>query len=123
MLVTPDQKAIFILARAILKENRLSVPMLHKGQDIHYASASRPGLLEWAIEYSLCLPQAKSDQQLLEKLHIYPNDRWSADETRRAASCYKTFYAKLREQRTLAVGTRWLNSGGRQIVMNYLQNP
>jgi hypothetical protein len=53
-------------------------------------------------------------------LHLNPGYRWSAEETRRAAKCYRQFYQKIDAERLYSIGNKWLNSGGRALVNAYL---
>lgn len=120
MLVKPEQKAIYILAKAVLRQNNLKVAVLQSGQHLHYPPANPPTLLNWAINYVMCLPQDSEERRLLDMLHLNPNCRWTPEETRCAARCYKQFYQKIEEQRLYSIGNKWLNSGGRDLVNAYL---
>lgn len=119
MLVNRDQKAIFLLAHIVLRNNKLSIPALLSGQAIHYKKGSHPDMLDWAIEYIQCYPTQPFDQQLLHHMHLDPGYQWTPEQTRRVSFGVKTFYAKLTDSRLYAIGLRWLNSGGRTIIENY----
>lgn len=119
MLVSSDQKAVFLLAHIVLRNNKLSIPALLSGQSIHYKKGSHPDMLDWAIEYIQCYPASISDQELLHHMHLDSGYQWTPEQTRRVSVLVKSFYAKLTESRYYAIGLRWLNSGGRKIIENY----
>ncbi|MDY0213516.1 MAG: hypothetical protein RBR06_10980 [Desulfuromonadaceae bacterium] len=120
MLVKPEQKAVYILAKAVLRQNNLKVAVLQSGQHLHHPPSNPPTLLDWTISYVMCLPQDSEERRLLDMLHLNPECRWTPEETRYAARCYKQFYQKIKEQRLYSIGNKWLNSGGRNLVNAYL---
>ncbi|MFA5701559.1 MAG: hypothetical protein WC913_09810 [Desulfuromonas sp.] len=120
MLVKPEQKAVYVLAKAVLRQNNLKVAVLQSGQHLHYPPSNPPTLLDWAISYVMCLPQDSEERRLLDMLHLNPECRWTPEETRRAARCYRQFYQKIEGQRLYSIGNKWLNSGGRNLVNAYL---
>ncbi|OQY21545.1 MAG: hypothetical protein B6I37_08550 [Desulfobacteraceae bacterium 4572_35.2] len=119
MLVNRDQKAVFLLAHLVLRNNKLSIPALLSGQAIHYKKGSHPDMLDWAIEYIQCYPTEPLDQKLLHHMHLDPGYQWTPEQTRQVSVGVKSFYAKLTNSRLYAIGLRWLNSGGRTIIENY----
>jgi hypothetical protein len=120
MLVKPEQKAVYVLAKAVLRQNNIKIALLHSGQHVHYPPSNPPTMLDWAISYAMCLPADSEDRHLLDMLHLNPGYRWSAEETRRAAKCYRQFYQKIDAERLYSIGNKWLNSGGRALVNAYL---
>lgn len=119
MLVNRDQQAVFLLAHVVARNNNLSIAGLLCGQSHHYRTTSHPTMLDWAIEYILCLPENEEDRQLLHNLHLEPRFQWKPEQTRRVALCNKAFYSRLNDQRAYAVGVKWLNSGGRTLIERY----
>jgi hypothetical protein len=119
MLVKRDQKSVFLLAHIVLRRHNLSIPVLLSGQAIHYQNGSQPDMLSWAIDYIQCYPSDSDDQELLHHIHLHPAHQWTPEQTRRVSVCLKTFNAKLNESRLYAIGLKWLNSGGRQLIENY----
>jgi len=120
MLVTPEQKAVYVLAKAVLHQNNLKVRLLQSGQHVNYPPSNPPTMLDWAISYAMRLPKDHEDRHLLDMLHLNSGYRWTAEETKRAAKCYKMFYQKIDAQRLYSIGNKWLNSGGRNLVNAYL---
>ncbi|WP_282754886.1 hypothetical protein [Desulfuromonas thiophila] len=116
MLVSHEQKQIYQLAMLVLQQHQLQVATLHSGHDVHFPGDPRQDIRAWAIAYALNLPPEPQDQERLRQLHLNPLQRWTAEQSRRAATCYKTFYRRLQDERLYAVGLRWLNSGGRQLL-------
>ena len=119
MLVTRDQKSVFLLAHIVLRNNKLSIPVLLSGQAIHHKKGSHPGMLEWAIKYIQCYPAKNDDQELLHHAHLHPAHKWNPEQSRRVSVCIKAFYHQLDKTRLYATGLRWLNSGGRNLICNY----
>lgn len=120
MLVTPEQKAVYILAKAVLHKNGLRVALLQSGGDVHYPPSNPPTMLDWAISYAMCLPPDHADRHMLDMLHLNPGYRWAAEDTKSAAKHYRQFYQKIDAQRLYSIGNKWLNSGGRSLVNAYL---
>ncbi|MEA3464753.1 MAG: hypothetical protein U9R29_01830 [Thermodesulfobacteriota bacterium] len=119
MLVNRDQKSVFLLAHIVLRNNKLSIPVLLSGDAIHYKKGSHPTMLDWAIDYIQCYPTNNDDQELLHHVHLHPAHKWTPEQSRRASVCVKAFYLQLDKIRLYATGLRWLNSGGRNIICNY----
>jgi hypothetical protein len=119
MLVSLEQKSVFLLANIVLRGNNLSIPRLLSGQAIHHQQGTRPDMLSWAIEYILCCPEDSEDQELLHHIHLHPAHQWTPEQAKRVSLLVKAFYAKLNAARLVAIGVRWLNSGGRTIIENY----
>ena len=122
MLVNKDQKAVFMLALLVLRQNNLSIAQLLSGTDIHYNSAGRPTMFDWALDYIRCLPENSADQDLLRHLHLDPAYQWTPQQAKRASLCYKAFYRCLDEKRLYAKGVNWLNSGGRKLLQDDLRD-
>lgn len=120
MLVSPSQKAVYVLAKAVLRENNINIGLLQNGQHVHHPPSNPPTMLDWAISYAMGLPKDSEDRHLLDMLHLNPGYRWTPEETKRAARCYKQFYQNIEEQRLYSIGNKWLNSGGRNLVNAYL---
>lgn len=119
MLVNRDQKSVFLLAQIVLRNNKLSIPILLSGEAIHHKKGSHPDMLDWAIDYIQCYPAHNDDQELLHHMHLDPAFQWTPEQTKRVGVCIKAFYLKLNESRLYAIGLKWLNSGGRNLICNY----
>lgn len=119
MLVNREQKSVFLLAQIVLRNNKLSIPILLSGESIHHKQGSRPDMVSWAIDYIQCYPKNSEDQELLHHIHLHPAHQWTPEQTRRVSVLLKSFYARLNDARLYAIGLRWLNSGGRLLIENY----
>ncbi len=122
MLVSKDQKAVFMLALLVLRQNNLVVDTLLSGADIHHPKTGRPTMLDWAVDYIRCLPENRADRDLLRYLHLDPAHQWTPQQAKRASLCYKAFYRCLDEKRLYAKGVNWLNSGGRKLLQDDLRD-
>ena len=122
MLVSNDQKAVFMLAQVVLHKHNLSVQTLRSGADIHYKNGGRPTILDWALAYIKCFPNNDNDMELLHNLHVYPSYRWNAEQAKRVAVIYRAFYDNLNNSRLYAKGVNLLNSEGRTLLQEYATN-